>query len=254
VVAHRKPGFKAPIAISLPWNPPGIASKGESVIAENQNDVTIPLSAAGGAELKTWRIVANGTYTEPPPPVPAGATQAQRRRGRGGRLVVSSEFARLTVAPQFLTVKLEAASVEQGREVDLVVKVNKAVDFAGDAKMTLIGLPNRVMTSPVTINKNTTEAVFHVKTDAKTPPGETKSLFCQVLVMQNGEPILHNLGSGRLRIDAPLALKKPPTPALASRVKPGTIAIKTDPGKPLSRLQKLRLESKEKVKVGDGPR
>ena len=117
---------------------------------------------------------------------------------------MSSEFARLTVAPQFLNLKFEAASVEQGKEVDLSVNVNKSTDFLGDAKMTLIGLPNKVTTSPVTITKDTTKVVFHLKTDAKTPPGETKSLFCQVLVMQNGEPILHNLGSGRLRVDAPL--------------------------------------------------
>ena len=26
VVARRKPGFTAPIAVNLPWNPPGIAS------------------------------------------------------------------------------------------------------------------------------------------------------------------------------------------------------------------------------------
>jgi hypothetical protein len=255
VVARRKPGFTAPIAVALPWNPPGIASKNESVIAENQNEVTIPINASAGAELRTWRIVANGTYTEPPPAPPASATQAQRRRIRGGKLMVSSEFARLTVAPQFLSLKLEAASVEQGSEVDLSVKVNKAVDFAGDAKMTLIGLPNKVTTRPVTITKDTTEAVFHLKTDAKSPTGETKSLFCQVLVMQNGEPILHNLGSGRLRVDAPLAKKKPPASSPANRVKLGnTLAIKNDPNKPLSRLEKLRLQSREKAGGGDAPR
>jgi Bacterial pre-peptidase C-terminal domain len=255
VVARRKPGFTAPIAVALPWNPPGIASKNENVIPENQNEATILINASGGAELKTWRIVVNGTYTEPPPATPAGATQAQRRRNRGGRLVVSSEFARLTVAPQFLNLKLEAASVEQGSEVDLRVNVNKAVDFAGEAKMTLIGLPNKVTTSPVTITKDTTEAVFHLKTDAKTPPGETKSLFCQVLVMQNGEPILHNLGSGRLRVDAPLAMKKTPISGPANRVKPGNvIPIKNDPNRPLSRLEKLRLESREKAQGGDAPR
>ena len=255
VVARRKPGFTAPIAVALPWNPPGISSKNESVIPENQSEATIPINASGGAELKTWRIVVNGTYTEPPPAPPAGATQAQRRRIRGGRLVVSSEFARLTVAPQFLTLKFAPASVEQGKDIDLRVKVNKEHDFAGQAKMTLVGLPNKVTTAPVTITKDTTEAVFHLKTDAKTPPGETKSLFCQVLVMQNGEPIQHNLGSGRLRIDAPLAKKKPTAsaPALANAVKPvvTTVAAKIDPNKPLSRLEKLRLESREKAQGGD---
>ena len=88
VVARRKPGFTAPIAVNLPWNPPGVASKGESVIPENQNEVTIPINASGGAELKTWRIVVNGTYTEPPPAPPAGAAAGSaaakpRRPARG---------------------------------------------------------------------------------------------------------------------------------------------------------------------------
>jgi len=253
VVARRKTGFTAPIAVTLPWNPPGIASKNEVVIAENQNEATIPMNASGGAELKTWRIVVNGTYTEPPPALPASAPQAQRRRNRGGRLVVSSEFAKLNVAAQFLTLKFQAASVEQGKDVDVVVKVNKAVDFAGRAKMTLVGLPNRVTTEPVTITRDTTEAVFHLRTDAKTPPGESKNLFCQVVVMQNGEPIQHNLGTGRLRVDTPLIKKKPPAPA--SGITTGnSIAIKTEPNKPLSRLEKLRLESKEKAQGVAVPR
>ena len=141
--------------------------------------------------------------------------------------------------------KLEAASVEQGREVDLRVKVNKAVDFAGEAKMTLIGLPNRVTTSPVMITKNTTEAVFHLKTDAKTPPGETKSLFCQVLgdAKRRADSAQSGLGPPARRRTA--RQKKPATSGLSNAVRPGNIiAIKNDPNKPLSRLEKLRLESK----------
>ena len=71
VVATRKPGFTAPIAVSLPGNPPGIASKGEVVIPENGTEAVIPINATGGAELKSWRILVNGTYIEPPPAVAA---------------------------------------------------------------------------------------------------------------------------------------------------------------------------------------
>ena len=77
--------------------------------------------------------MVNGTYTRASAR-PAGRRASRKRSGggnRGGRLVVSSEFARLTVAPQFLTLKFQAASVEQGKEVDLIVKVNKAADFPG---------------------------------------------------------------------------------------------------------------------------
>jgi hypothetical protein len=255
VVATRKPGFTAPILVSLPWNPPGIASKGEVVIPENGTEVVIPLSASGGAELKTWRILANGTYIQPPPGTAAGGplAQQQRRGNRGGRLVVSSEFARLTVAPQFLTLKFQAASVEQGKEVDLIVNVNKSTDFPGAAKLTLIGLPNKATTDPVMITNRDTKVVFHVKTDPKTPPGETKSLFCQAVITKDGEPIVHNLGTGRLRVDAPLPAKKPIIPA--SGVRPASVVTaKADASKPLTRLEKLRQERKQMLQAGEAPR
>ncbi len=255
VVATRKPGFTAPIAVSLPWNPPGIASKGDVVIPEKGTEAVIPINAAGGAELKTWRILVNGTYIEPPPAAAAGApgAQQQRRRNRGGRLVVSSEFARLTVAPQFLTLKFQAASVEQGKEVDLIVSVNKSTDFAGAAKLTLIGLPNRATAEPVMITDSDTKVLFHLKTDPKTPPGESNSLFCQAVITKDGEPIVHNLGTGRLRVDAPLPAKKLVRPAAGARPA-SVVTAKADASKPLTRLERLRQERKEMLQAREAPR
>ena len=256
VVATRKPGFTAPIAVSLPWNPPGVASKGDIVIPENGTDAVIPISAAGGAELKTWRIVVNGTYIEPPPAAPAGTARAQqqRRGNRGGRLVVSSEFARLTVAPQFLTLKFQAASVEQGKEVDLIVNVHKSTDFPGAAKLTLIGLPNRATTEPVTITNSDTKVVFHLKTDPKTPPGESKNLFCQAVITKDGEPIVHNLGTGRLRVDTPLPARKPVVSAAGGTRPASVVTARRDAGKPVTRLEKLRQERKEMLQASEAPR
>lgn len=246
VVARRKPGFTAPIAVSLLWNPPGIASKRDIVIPEKQDEALIPINANNGAELNTWKIVVNGTYTEVPPgPPPAPGA----RRGRGaGRLTVSSNLTRLTVAPQFLTLKFAAVSVEQGKDVTLGVKIDKKVDFPGEAKVTLVGLPNKVTTEPATITKDTAELVFHLKTDRTSPAGETKSLFCQVVITKDGEPIVHNLGSGRLRIDAPLPPKK--NGNAKGTAKPAVVAATSgsNPDKPLSRLEKLRLESKERLR------
>ncbi len=249
VIAKRKPGFTAPIAVALPWNPPGIASKGGITIPEGKDEAVIPLNANGGAELTTWRIVVNGTYTEPPPPPAPGQPQGNNRRGGGaGRLTVSSGFAKLNVSQPFLALKLDAVSVEQGKDAVLSVKITKAVDFPGEAKVTLIGLPNKVTTDPATITKDSTDLVFKLTTDPTSPVGETKSLFCQVVVTQDGEPIVHNLGSGRLRIDAPLAPRKPnpnAKPAVAEN------APKADASKPLSRLEKLRMELKERTKAAN---
>jgi hypothetical protein len=233
VVAKRKAGFTAPIAVSLPWNPPGVGSAGGVSIPEKQNEAVIPINADGGAELRTWKIVVNG-YSN----------------GPTGPLMVSSQLAKLSIASQFVTLAFQAASVDQGKEVDMAVKVNKAVDFDGEATVTLIGLPNKVTTDVKKITKATPDLIFHIKTDKVSPAGNHANLFCQVVIMQTGEPIVHNLGTGQLRIDVPLPPKaNAPAPAPAPAPKPVAAAPAAAPPKPLTRLEKLRLESQERAKA-----
>jgi hypothetical protein len=233
VRANRKPGFKAPIYVYLPYNPPGVGSGGGISIPEGQNEAIIPMNADGGAELRTWKIVVNGQ---------SGVAS--------GPIMVSSQLADLTVANPYLGLTFQAASVEQGKEVDMAVKVAKAVDFAGEATVTLIGLPNKVTTDVKKITKDTTDLMFHIKTDKVSPAGNHASLFCQVVVTQNGEPVVHNIGTGALRIDVPLPPKPsaPAAPAVAAAPKPAPAAAAA--AKPLSRLEKLRLESKQAKNPG----
>ncbi len=226
VRANRKPGFTAPISVYLPWNPPGVGSGGGIAIPEKQNEATIPMNADGGAELRTWKIVVQGA---------SGVAS--------GPIMVSSQLANLTIAAPYLGLAFQAASVEQGKEVDMAVKVAKAVDFSGDATVTLIGLPNKVTTDGKKITKDSTDLLFHIKTDKVSPAGNHASLFCQVVITQNGEPIVHNIGTGALRIDVPLPPKaSAPAPApVAAAPKPAAAPA----AKPLSRLEKLRLETKQ---------
>lgn len=227
VRATRKPGFTAAISVSLPWNPPGVSSGGGIAIPEKQNEAVIPINADGGAELRTWKIVVNGA---------SGVAS--------GPISVSSQLASLKIAEPFLGLTYQAASVDQGKEVDMAVKVAKTVDFAGEAEVTLIGLPNKVTTDVKKITKDTTDLIFHIKTDKISPAGNHASLFCQVVITQNGEPIVHNIGTGTLRIDVPLPPKaNAPAPApVAAASKPAAAA---PAAKPLTRLEKLRLESKQ---------
>jgi len=225
VRAQRKPGFTAAISVYLPWNPPGVASGGGIAIPAGQNEAVIPINADGGAELRTWKIVVNGA---------SGVAS--------GPILVSTQLANLTIAAPFVGLTYQAASVDQGKEVDMAIKVAKAVDFPGEAQVTLYGLPNKVTTDVRKITKDTTDLLFHIKTDKISPAGNHASLFCQVVIMQNGEPIVHNIGTGTLRIDVPLPPKaNAPAPApVAAAPKPAAATAK-----PLTRLEKLRLESKQ---------
>ena len=101
------------------------------------------------------------------------------------------------------------------------------------------------------ITKDTTDLVFHIKTDKVSPAGNHDSLFCQVVVTQNGEPIVHNIGTGTLRIDVPLPPKpNAPAPRRPRSPPPPKPAARRPPAKPLSRLEKLRLETKQAKAAG----
>jgi hypothetical protein len=95
--------------------------------------------------------------------------------------------------------------------------------------------------------------VFHLKIDPRTPPGESKNLFCQAVIIKDGEPIVHNLGTGRLRVDVPLPSRKPVLAASGARPA-SVVTARADATKPLSRLEKLRQQRKEMLQAGEAPR
>ncbi|HVX15632.1 MAG TPA: PPC domain-containing protein [Pirellulales bacterium] len=233
VVATRKEGFTAPIALRMLYNPPGVGSSGDIKIEEGQTEAVIPLTANGGAEIRQWKIAVIG-----------------RANVDDEGVMVSSQLANLEVAEPFVQFAFNAAACEQGQETDLVVKVTNSKPFEGEAVVELLGTPFEVTTEPLKLSKETPELAFHVKTTAKSPAGRHKTLLCRATIMANGEPIVHNLGTGELRIDTPL----PPKPAAAAPMPVAVAAAPPQPEKPpekrLTRLEQLRLDREKALKAG----
>jgi hypothetical protein len=234
VVATRKEGFTAPIALRMLYNPPGVGSSGDIKIEEGQNEALIPLTANGGAEIRTWKIAVIG-----------------RSNVDDEGLMVSSQLANLEVADPYVKFAFNVAACEQGQETDLVVKVENQKPFEGEATVELLGTPFEATTEPVKLTKDTAELVFHVKTTAKSPAGRHKTLLCRATIVANGEPIVHNLGTGELRIDTPL-----PPKSTAPAPMPAAVAAAPQPQKPpekrLTRLEQLRLEREKALKGAGG--
>jgi hypothetical protein len=102
--------------------------------------------------------------------------------------------------------KIQTANVEQGKEIDVHCKIEILRPFPGKAKAGLFGLPAGAVAEPAEreFGKDDPEVVFRVKVDPKSPVGQHKALFGQVVITQDGEPIAHSVGSGGiLRIDPP---------------------------------------------------
>lgn len=233
IVATRAEGFKAPISVFLLYNPPGVGSSGSISIPEGQNSAEIPLTANGGAEIGNHKIVVIG------------------RAGVGnGAIEVSSQLATLAIAAPYVGFAYQKASVEQGQEVDLVVGVTKNADFADEATVELLGLPAGVTAEPLKLTKDMPQLAFKVKTAKDSPAGKHKSVLARATVIEQGEPVVHMLYGGELRIDVPLPPKPDqpaaaPMPAATAQAKP---AESKPAEKPLSPLEKLRLE-REKAKA-----
>lgn len=227
VVATRKEGFTAPIAIRMLYNPPGVGASGSISIAEGATEAVIPLNANGSAEIRSWKIAVTGEATV-----------------GNGAVLLSSQLADLNVADQYFNLTYQVAAVEQGAETDVVITVANVTPYTEAAEVELLGLPNEVSTEKLTLAADATELVFHVKTTANSPVGQHKTLLCRAVVTQDGEPITHMLGTGQLQIDAPL----PPKSSAAAEPAPMPVAIPEPPAAPekrLTRLEKLRLDRQQ---------
>jgi hypothetical protein len=76
--------------------------------------------------------------------------------------------------------------------------------FEGTAKVELVGLPPGVTAAPQEITKDSKEVKFPLTVAADARVGHHKQLTCQVTITENGEPVVHLIGGGELRVDAPL--------------------------------------------------
>jgi hypothetical protein len=242
ITAERKPGFTAPITIVPLFNPPGVGSASSVVIPEKQNEVLLPINAAGNAQVRKWKTAVLGTATV-----------------GNGPVWVSSQLATLEVAPPYVAFTMERAASEQGKPTDIFCKIQVNTPFTGSAKVKLLGLPPKVTTPDLEITKDSKELAFKLVIDKTSPPGQHKNIFCQVVAMKDGEPVVQSAGGTELRIDVPLPPKvnappKPtPTPAAT---KPAETP--KAPEKRLTRLEQLRKEQEEREKgtptPGDPPK
>jgi hypothetical protein len=231
VVATRAEGFTAPISVFMLYNPPGVASSGNITIPENQTEAVIPLTANGGAGIGPWKIVVIG-----------------RAAHGGANVECATQLADLSIADQFYKFAFDKAAVEQEKETEVVIKVEKVADFPGAAKAELVGLPANTATTPIEFTKDTTELIFKVTSTKEAKPGRYPSLICVTSFQIDGDTVTHTLGTGELRVDAPLPPKPNAPPAAATAAAPMPPPAEAAPMKRLSRLEQLRLDKEQQNK------
>jgi hypothetical protein len=235
VIAHKKEGWDEKINVRLLQNPPGVSSGTNVAIEKGKNEALIVINANGDAPVRESSVC-----------VIASAPHA------GAQAHCCSPFTKVKVAEQFLKVEFQPAATEQGQETPFVVKLTQETPYEGEAECVLEGLPHHATADPVKINKDAKEVIFNIKTQADTTEGNHKNLQLKITMSDKGETIEHRYGGGRLRIDKPAPPKATPAPTPQPQVAANTpampVEVKPPVAKPLSRLEKLRLEQEAKLK------
>lgn len=174
----------------------------------------MPLTANPQAALGTWKVVALAWAD------------------LGGTVTVATPPADLTVAAPFLALSFPQMALDQGQAGPWAAKVEVKTPFEGQAQVELLGLPAGIAAEPQTISADASQCVFPLRTEPSAPVGLHKSMVARVTIVKDGEPIVHILPAGELRI------QKPPPAEVAQAAPPPPPPQPTE--QPLSRLEQLR--------------
>ncbi len=221
VRATRNEGYSEKITVRFLWNPPGVSGPVSIDIPGDKSEIVYELNANNDAAIAEWQVC-----------VLAEADTAQ------GPVLVSSSLVPLKVAEPYVSMTLDMAATEQGKNTVMVAKIEVLHPFEGEATVTLLGLPHGATTPATRFNKTSTELTFPISIAADAAVGKHNGVFCNVSIPENGAAISHQVAmGGTLRIDAPVR-KPDSTPAKSvAQDKPAD-------AKPLSRLEQLRQRAK----------
>jgi hypothetical protein len=235
VQVRRAEGFTEALDVSFPSLPPGVEAPTSVQVPADKTEVVVTLVGHPPAEVGEWRLIAEARPARPGrgprDPLAAAAVGMGGRRRRPtseGVIPVASEVVALKVAGPPVKGRFAPAAGEQGKSVTVACQLEAAAPLAGTLTARLDGLPPRATAEPVEVKGSARQVEFKVTLDPTTPPGEHRSLVCELSGSVGGHKVVYRVGrGGSLRVDA-------------------AGAVKTDAaGKPLSPLDALRRAQKK---------
>ncbi len=186
VIAHRDEGFDKPITVYFPFLSPGVGTTVKQTIPADKSEIFYPINANDKAQLGTWPMYVIGSADI------------------GGAAWASTQLASLAVEEPFLKIEFERVNVEQGQATRFYGKIEHLRDFAGDATAEIVGVPPKIeLQKSQTFTQETGELIFEVQTTAESPVGK-HAPFCQVTLIQNGEPVTFRAGNIPFQVVKPL--------------------------------------------------
>jgi hypothetical protein len=191
VEVTRNEGFAEAIALDFPWLPAGLKG-GTATIAADQTSAPIYLECQAAAGEQVQNIFV---------------------RASAAGYVLVSDLAPVDCQPQWFAFDVPQVETDQGKPIEMVVKVNQVKPFEGEFDVTLLSLPKGVTVTPQKITKDTTELRFPIEVAADAPVGKHPSVMGEAYITVNGEGVRHVSGGGQLTVYQPLPAELATAPA-----------------------------------------
>ncbi len=191
VKLKRQPGFQEPIEYQADFAPPGVGLPPKDVIAADQTEAVLRISADRNAPLGKGPLYVMATTLD-----------GHDYLG-SGRVRVSSALIEIEIAEPFVELASEPTSVRRGGRAKVAFTVTPKSPFEGEAEVQLLGLPKGVslVGSPPRITKDAKQIAFEVEATDEALLGPVGGLECELIVRAAGQEIRQRAGKGTLRID-----------------------------------------------------
>ncbi len=191
VTATRKGDYTGALYLESAWAPVGVTTQPAIVIPEGETTAFFKLSATSRATNGKYRFTLTAREND----------GGDHRSGRGYRYVCAQPV-EIEVQDPYFEITLDRVSVEQGRQSELTGSIKYLRKFEGEAKANLLRLPHRVtLVEPQTIIYGQETVAFPIRAQVDTIIGQYKDISCDVEIIDAGQTIRQQTGSGVIRVD-----------------------------------------------------
>jgi hypothetical protein len=208
---RRAPGFTGPVDVWFDWLPPGVQKEPPVTVPADKDEIALTIRADDKAAAGTYPIALTGSTTDGDPMTSVG------------RVRLTSAFLDLAVSEPYVEVVIGRSAVERGAKGRIICDLKHLKPLPSPAAATLKRLPHgvRLLEPLPTVKPGDKQVVFAIEATEDALVGQYKDIFCELTVLENGQAIRQQTGSGVLRVDPSRKGSPSPVPTPSPAPAPG---------------------------------